>query len=113
MGEIVKIESIIRRAAGSTVILGSNTYRFLPDDSGRHVAEVEDDGHIEILLANQSFRDVDEAPAGEQGTTSPEKMDSPEANPNGDPAAKKRGGRKAKAPAGEQGAGEEKAGSEG
>jgi len=113
LGKIVKIESIIRRAAGSTVILGSNTYRFLPGDDGRHVAEVEDEGHIEVLLANQSFRAVAKAPAGEQDTTIPEKKDSPEANPNGDPVAKKRGGRKAKAPAGEQDTGEEKTGSEG
>ena len=109
----MKIESIIRRAAGSTVKLGSNTYRFLPDDSGRHVAEVEDEGHVEILLANSAFREVAKAPVGEQVAAKVEKNDSPEADQSGDPVAKKRGGRKAKAPAGEQGATEEKAGSEG
>ena len=109
----MKIESIIRRAAGSTVKLGSNTYRFLPDDSGRHVAEVEDEGHVDILLANSSFREVAKTPAGEQGATNIEKNDSPEAAQSNEPVAKKRGGRKAKAPAGEQGGTEEKAGSEG
>lgn len=109
----MKIESIIRRAAGSTVTLGSKTYRFLPDDSGRHVAEVEDEGHIDILLANSSFREVAKAPAGEQGATKIENNDSSEAAQSNEPVAKKRGGRKAKAPAGEQGAAEEKSGIEG
>ncbi len=61
----MKIESLIRRAAGSTVRLGANVYRFQPDPDGRHVAEVEDEGHIDVLLANRSFRAVDSELSGE------------------------------------------------
>jgi len=55
----MKIESIIRRAAGSTVVLGDQTYRFLPGEDDRHVCEVEDEAHIERLLSiKEGFREV-------------------------------------------------------
>lgn len=75
----MKIELSIRRQAGSTVKMGDKTYRFIPDESGRHVAEVEDDGHIDRLLAIKEFSAVDDDQAGEV------KAD-----------GKRRGGRKAK-----------------
>lgn len=80
----MKIELSIRRQAGSTVKMGDKTYRFIPDESGRHVAEVEDDGHIDRLLAIKEFRAVDDGQAGEPG----------EVKADGEP--KRRGGRKAK-----------------
>lgn len=63
----MKIECKIRRNDGSTVVLGDKTYRFLPDESGRHVADVDDEAHIDILLANGAFGAADEAPAGGDG----------------------------------------------
>lgn len=45
------IESKIRRAAGTRVDFGTAVYHFLPDDLGRHVANVEDEGHLSRLLA--------------------------------------------------------------
>ncbi len=55
----MKIESIIRRAAGSTVVLGTKLYRFQPGEDGRHVCEVEDEAHIERLLSiKEGFREV-------------------------------------------------------
>lgn len=56
------IESIIKRAKGTTVELDGVTYRFLPsaDHDGRHVAEVEDQRHIARLLAiTDGFRSAD------------------------------------------------------
>lgn len=45
------IESIIRRPKGTHVDLGDGvTYSFLPDEAGRHVAEVDDDEHIAAFL---------------------------------------------------------------
>lgn len=72
----MKIESIIKRASGSSVTLGDKTYRF--DPSENHVCEVEDEIHVERLLSiKEGFREAfDEA-------TKPE-------------ATNKRGGRKAK-----------------
>lgn len=57
----MKIESIIRRATGSTVVLGKTTYRFLPDETKRHVCNVEDDDHIDRLLSiREGFRAVED-----------------------------------------------------
>ncbi|MFG1462113.1 hypothetical protein V5F77_04365 [Xanthobacter sp. DSM 24535] len=45
------IESIIQRPKGTHVVLADGAaYTFLPDASGRHVAEVDDDLHIEAFL---------------------------------------------------------------
>jgi hypothetical protein len=47
----MKIESIIKRDPPTEVVLGDTTYRFTPDDKGRHVAEVTDKHHIARLLS--------------------------------------------------------------
>ncbi len=59
----MRIESIIRRQAGSSVTLGDKTYRFAAGDDGRHVCEVEDPTHVERLLSiKEAFREVDPVP---------------------------------------------------
>lgn len=93
----MKIESIIRRAEGSTVVLGTNSYHFTPGEDGRHVCEVEDEAHIDRLLSiKEGFREVE---TGDQNGA-------PVSKPAPDPAAvvkkaegeaKPKGGRKAKA----------------
>lgn len=52
----MKIESIIKRDPPTEVVLGDisgklTTYKFQPDDQGRHVAEVTDKHHIARLLS--------------------------------------------------------------
>lgn len=47
----MKIESIIKRDPPTEVVLGDTTYKFTPDDEGRHVAEVTDKHHIARLLS--------------------------------------------------------------
>lgn len=47
----MKIESIIKRDPPTEVVLGDTTYKFSPDDKGRHVAEVTDKHHIARLLS--------------------------------------------------------------
>lgn len=47
----MKIESIIKRDPPTEVVLGDTTYKFTPDDKGRHVAEVTDKHHIARLLS--------------------------------------------------------------
>lgn len=45
----MKIQSIIRRAKGSTVELGDKVYFFSPDSD--HTCDVTDEAHIERLLS--------------------------------------------------------------
>ena len=49
---ITPVESIIRRAKGSTVILDGREYRFIanPDFDGAHVVEMDDPAHVSRLL---------------------------------------------------------------
>lgn len=47
----MKIESIIKRDPPTEVVLGDTTYKFKPDDQGKHVAEVTDKHHIARLLS--------------------------------------------------------------
>lgn len=47
----MKIESIIKRDPPTEIVLGDTTYKFKPDDKGRHVAEVADKHHIARLLS--------------------------------------------------------------
>jgi hypothetical protein len=42
----MKIECLARREGGTAVNMGSAVYHFLPDETGRHVAEVTDPKHI-------------------------------------------------------------------
>lgn len=45
------IESKIRRANGTRVELDGVLYHFLPDDTGRHVCEVDNPDHVDIFVA--------------------------------------------------------------
>ena len=54
----MKIESIIRRKAGTKVQLDDSTYNFAPGENGAHVAEVTDAAHIERFLSiSEGFRE--------------------------------------------------------
>lgn len=60
----MRIESLIKRPKGTEITLGQNTYHFVPDDEGRHVAVVENEAHILSLLAiKEGFRSLDGAPS--------------------------------------------------
>jgi hypothetical protein len=64
MGCGMKIESIIRRVNGSTVILGDNKYSFVADGDGRHVCEVENEAHVARLLSiKEGFRPLEDTQA--------------------------------------------------
>lgn len=53
----MRIESIIKRATGSSVTLGDKTYRFVPSEN--HICEVEDKSHAERLLSiKEGFREA-------------------------------------------------------
>lgn len=45
------IQSIIERDGGSDIDIGGVVYRFVPDATGKHVCDVENEGDIAILLA--------------------------------------------------------------
>lgn len=47
----MKIECVLHRVGGSHIDLGDKTYHFKPDATGRHVAEVTDNKHIQTFLA--------------------------------------------------------------
>lgn len=47
----MQIESIIRRKNGTRVTLGSTEYHFTPNAEGAHVADVENDAHIQRFLS--------------------------------------------------------------
>lgn len=49
---VTPVESIIRRAKGSTVILDGREYRFIanPEFDGAHVVEMDDPAHVSRLL---------------------------------------------------------------
>lgn len=54
------IESIIRRPKGTKIDLGRYSYHFLPDEQGRHVAEVDNETDVANLLAiKEGFRPAD------------------------------------------------------
>lgn len=46
----MKLECILIREGGTFVNLGEATYHFAPQEDGRHVAEVNNEAHIERLL---------------------------------------------------------------
>lgn len=57
----MKIESIIRRAAGTTVTLGEITYRFKAGPDGKHVCEVKEEANIDRLLSiKEGFRALED-----------------------------------------------------
>ena len=57
----MKIESIIKRTPPTEVVLGDTTYKFQPDDQGRHVAEVTETSHIARLLSiSEGFKLADD-----------------------------------------------------
>ncbi|MGH2343384.1 hypothetical protein ACRC7T_18115 [Segnochrobactraceae bacterium EtOH-i3] len=45
------IECILHRPGGSQVDLGTAIYHFAPDETGRHVADVMNEDHVDRLLA--------------------------------------------------------------
>ena len=49
---VTPVESIIRRAKGSTVIIDGREYRFIanPEYDGAHVVEMDDPAHVSRLL---------------------------------------------------------------
>ena len=47
----MQIESIIRRKNGTRVTLDSTEYHFTPNAEGAHVADVENDAHIQRFLS--------------------------------------------------------------
>jgi len=46
----MKIECTLQRKGGTVVELPGKTYHFKPQEDGRHIAEVEDESHIETFL---------------------------------------------------------------
>lgn len=60
----MKIECLVQRPNGSLVTMPDGAaYHFLPDDQGRHVAEVDDEKNAAILLGiPEGYRPL-EAPA--------------------------------------------------
>lgn len=52
------IELKIKREGGSVVTMGGETYRFEPDQIGRHVAEVTDEEHEKRFLSIPQYREV-------------------------------------------------------
>lgn len=52
------IEHLIQRDGGTPVEFVGKTYWFMPDDQGRHVAEVDDINHQRMLLAITDYRPV-------------------------------------------------------
>lgn len=63
-----KIECTVKRPGGTEVSIGPVLYKFLPDESGRHVAVVEDPAHV------KAFLDVKEAYRLADGASEPEKV---------------------------------------
>lgn len=56
----MKIECLIRRKTGSTVVLNDTEYHFAPENhvpDAPQVCEVDNGAHIKILLENGSFRE--------------------------------------------------------
>lgn len=47
----MQIESIIRRKNGTRVTLDRTEYHFTPNEEGAHVADVENDAHIQRFLS--------------------------------------------------------------
>lgn len=73
----MKIESILKRAKGTIVVLGTQKYHFQPEQpGGPHVAEVADEGHAERFLAiREGYRAVPSkvaAPTAPVGTSAPD-----------------------------------------
>lgn len=63
-GTHMKIESIIRRKAGTNVKLDDTNYHFAAGDDGAHVAEVTDPAHVKRLLGiPEGFREYGQAQA--------------------------------------------------
>lgn len=93
----MKIESIIRRAKGTTVSLGSMTYRFAPEND--HVCNVDDEAHIERFLSiKEGFRKAaNQSVPANIASDAPADQDAKPASGEIDAEPKKRGGRKPKA----------------
>lgn len=69
----MKIECVLRRPEGTAVNVGGIDYRFEPDASGRHVADVEDSDHARTFASIQGYRIIpalSPAPAKEETMSS-------------------------------------------
>lgn len=55
----MKIECKLLRAGGTEVSIKNTTVKFVPRADGRHVAEVEDENVIGVLLAIEGYAEVD------------------------------------------------------
>lgn len=79
------IESILRRAGGTIVTLGSTSYHFKPDAADRHVAQVANEDHAERLLSiSEGYREVEylDAPLGSVTAPAPPTAPSPQPQPD-------------------------------
>ncbi|MBP0484670.1 hypothetical protein [Sagittula salina] len=88
----MKIESIIQREHGTRVTLDTTAYHFMPErPNGPHVAEVEDEDHVDTFLAiREGYRPATEtvtaipevaAPVTPKQEPEPEKAKEPEPEP--------------------------------
>lgn len=59
----MKIECILQRKGGTVVELPGKTYHFVPQEDGKHVADVEVESHIErLLMIPEAYRMLRTAP---------------------------------------------------
>lgn len=65
------IECTIHRTGGTVVTLGDTDYHFAPDDTGRHVATVNDNAHADRLLSITPTYRLIEGKATAQQTIQP------------------------------------------
>lgn len=83
------IESKIKRAKGTVVTLGTETYLFKPaEPNGPHIAEVKDPEHIDRLLAiPEGYRAVVDGRKPDPKPAEPENPAVPDPEPVVEPAA--------------------------
>ncbi|SEH89720.1 hypothetical protein [Paraburkholderia hospita] len=85
----MKIECTLQRKGGTVVELGGKTYHFKPtDDDPRHVAEVENEAHIERFLSIREAYRLPRKPGAEavEETLEPIKSTAPTPAPAAPPA---------------------------
>ena len=59
----MKIESLLKRAGGTKVPMGSAVYHFKPDEIDRHVADVDNPDHAKVFLGiPEGYRSLDPLP---------------------------------------------------
>ncbi|HTN66415.1 MAG TPA: hypothetical protein VL051_09565 [Burkholderiaceae bacterium] len=93
----MQIECVLKRDGGTQINLGAALYHFQPQADGAHVASVDDDAHIERLLAipegyriyrgSKAKQDVAQQPAP---TATAESSADDAVKPSAKPTAKKK-----------------------